>query len=260
MKLNTMDLKLENNVAWLTFTEEKKLNAISSSFIADLSAVIEEVTAQTNIRILVLTGQGKAFCAGADISEIVNLETVFQALQFNQKINDVFNRLETLPIPTLAIINGLTLGGGLELSLACDLRIASTEAKLGLPEVNIGVMPGAGGTQRLSRIIGTSRAKEMFFFGEPISAQQAENYGLVNKVVPASELEAESKRIIDKLLAKPALSLNMMKDAVYHGTEINLLSGIAYEGRLFSMLFASEDKNEGLQAFLEKRKPVFKGK
>ncbi len=259
MQFNTMRYSIRDGVALITFTCPEKMNAISSQFINDLKHAID-CALEGGARVIVFTGEGRAFCAGADISEIINLETVFDALDFNQKINSAFNRIEELPFPTVAAINGLALGGGLELAMTCDFRYASHDARLGLPEINIGVMPGAGGTQRLPRLVGRGKAKEMLCLGEHVLASEAEKIGLVNKAVSSENLMEKVNELTEKLLSKPALSLRMIKEAVNRGTEMDLLSGLAFEGRIFSLLYDSEDRIEGLNAFLNKRKPEFRGK
>lgn len=259
MQFDTMKIEVQGGIALVTFTRPDKLNAISSQLIADLDRVLDHAT-EHHAGVVVFTGEGRAFCAGADIAEIIQLDTVFKALDFNRLINNVFNRIEELPIPTLAAINGLALGGGLELAMACDFRLAANDAKLGLPEINIGVMPGAGGTQRLTRLVGRGKAKEMLCLGEPVPASEAEKIGLVNKAVPAENLMQKVNEMTEKLLGKPPLALRMIKDAVNRGMELDQQSGVAYEGLVFSLLYASEDKTEGLNAFLEKRKPRFRGR
>lgn len=259
MQLETMKIEVQDEVAIITFTCPDKLNAISSRFAIELDRVLDHATEQ-HVGVVVFTGEGRAFCAGADIAEITLLDTVFKALDYNRMINNVFNRIEELPVPTVAAINGLALGGGLELAMTCDFRLASNNARLGLPEINIGVMPGAGGTQRLTRLVGLGKAKEMLYLAEPISASEAEKWGLVNKAVPAENLMETVNEMTEKLLVKPALALRMIKEAVNRAMELDLQSAVAYEGRLFALLFASEDKTEGLNSFLEKRKPRFRGK
>ncbi|WP_366922239.1 enoyl-CoA hydratase/isomerase family protein [Metallumcola ferriviriculae] len=257
MQMKTIKWEITEETARITFTRPEKMNVINTEFLEELGQVLDKI-AKKEVRVLVLTGEGKAFCAGADIIEMTSRETVRQVLYFNHMVNTLLNRIEDLPIPIIAAINGHTLGGGLELALACDFRIAVRGAKIGLPEINLGVIPAAGGTQRLPRTIGITKAKEMLYMGEPISADEAEKIGLLNKTVLPSSLEAETEKLVESLLKKPALALSMLKEAVNQGTQLDLRRGIRYEGKVFALLNDSKEKEEGIRAFLEKREPVFK--
>lgn len=260
MELNTMLFQKNGPVALITLNRPQKLNALNSQFVGELQRILQTVEEEPSVKVVIITGAGKAFSAGADISEVQHILNPKEALDFNRKINRLFNYMEDLPNPVIAAVNGPALGGGCELAMACDFRIASENAVFGLPEVNIGVMPGAGGTQRLPRLVGQTRAKEMLFLGEPVAASEALRIGLVNKVVPGSLLMEESFRLAEKLAQKPFISLSLIKDAVNKGAGLDLKSAIEYEGRNFSSVYATEDQKEGLKAFLEKRTPLFKGR
>lgn len=260
MELNTMVFQRNGPVALITLNRSQKLNAINSQFIGELQRILQTIEEEPSVKVVIITGTGKAFSAGADISEIQHIVNPREALEFNRKINRLLNYMEDLPNPIIAAVNGPALGGGCELSMACDFRIASENAMFGLPEINIGVMPGAGGTQRLPRLVGQTKAKEMLFLGEPIGASEAFRIGLVNKVVPSDLLIKESFRLAERLAQKPFVSLSLIKDAVNKGSGLDLKSAIEYEGRNFSSVYATEDQKEGLKAFLEKRTPLFKGR
>ena len=227
--------------------------------IKELSQVLDELELNDKVRVLIITGTGRAFSAGADITAFQGV-TPFLGAVYVRRFQELFNKIELYTKPVIAALNGYTLGGGLELSMACDFRIASELAELGQPEINLGLIPGAGGTQRLPRLIGEGKAKEIIYTGERIPAKEALNLGLVNKVVPHDELLNEARRFALKLSEKPPLALLATKYAVKFGLESNLWSGLALESSLFGLLFSTEDFIEGVSAFLEKRKPKFKGK
>jgi enoyl-CoA hydratase len=209
---------------------------------------------------VIVTGAGdRAFMAGADITEFQGLTPV-DSLAFDQRIQRLFSRLEALPQVTIAAVNGFALGGGCELTLCCDLVVAAESARFGQPEVNLGVIPGAGGTQRLARIVGMHRAKELNLLGEMIDAREAHRIGIANRVVPADQLVAEARALADKLLAKAPLTLRLIKDAMNDGYDLDLPKGLALEAKSWAVVFSTEDRAEGVSAFLEKRKPTFKGK
>jgi enoyl-CoA hydratase/carnithine racemase len=210
--------------------------------------------------VVILTGSEKLFAAGADITEISEIATPVEAHRFLKDVQVLFNRLEDLEKPVIAAISGLALGGGCELVLACDLRIAADNAMFGQPEIKIGVIPGAGGTQRLPRIIGVTKAKELLYTGDFIDAQEAHRIGLVNKVVPVGSLMEEAKKMALKIARQPGIALKVTKLAVNGGLNMDIKSAIAYEARCFEILFSTEDQKEGMKAFVEKRKPAFKNR
>ena len=220
--------------------------------------LVEQVKADDEIRALVITGSGeKAFVAGADIGEMSTL-TKAEGEVFGKKGNDVFRKLETLPVPTIAAVNGFALGGGCELALSCDIRIASEKAVFGQPEVTLGIIPCFGGTQRLPRLIGTGLAKEMIYTGKHIDAQTALRYGLVNRVVPAEALLDEAKALMDDILKVSPMAIKYAKLSINKGADMDLMNALEVEKDLVGLCFATEDKQVGMQAFLEKRKPNFR--
>jgi enoyl-CoA hydratase/3-hydroxyacyl-CoA dehydrogenase len=258
-KLSTIILRIEEPIAWIYLNRPERLNALNMEMIKELSQVLDELELNDKVRVLIITGTGRAFSAGADITAFQGI-TPFLGAVYVRRFQELFNKIELYTKPVIAALNGYTLGGGLELSMACDFRIASELAELGQPEINLGLIPGAGGTQRLPRLIGEGKAKEIIYTGERIPAKEALNLGLVNKVVPHDELLNEARRFALKLSEKPPLALLAAKYAVKFGLESNLWSGLALESSLFGLLFSTEDFIEGVSAFLEKRKPKFKGK
>ena len=224
-----------------------------------MESVIDATRKDENIRVLVLTGAGdKAFVAGADISEFPKMNPL-QARLFAEKGQEVFFKLEQLPKPVLACVNGFALGGGCEIAMSCDFIYASDKAKFGQPEVNLGVIPGFGGTQRLARLIGRAKAKELCMTGEMIDAQQAKDLGLVAKVFPADQLVEETMKVAKLLSTRGQGVLRSIKQVVDRGMDVDLKTGCALEAEAFGVCFASQDAKEGVSAFLEKRKPQFKG-
>ncbi len=248
----------QNGIATLTFNRPKSLNALNSQLITEVSAILDEVGENEDIRVLVLTGAGeKAFVAGADITEIATLNPV-QARHFSKQGHMVMDKLQDLPIPAIAAVNGFALGGGLEIALSCDFIYASENAKFGLPEINLGIIPGFGGTQRLARIVGKNLAREMIFTGKMIDAAEAERKGIVNRVVGADQLMDEVKKTAGAMAAKGKVSLGAAKQSVNDGMNVDLASGCEIEINAFALCLASEDAKEGTTAFLEKRTPNFK--
>ncbi|MCK4722792.1 MAG: enoyl-CoA hydratase/isomerase family protein, partial [Dehalococcoidia bacterium] len=217
--------------------------------------------ADDSVKVLILTGAGdKAFVAGADIEELRARNTLTELGNRSARRRVLANLLETMSKPTIAAINGFAVGTGLELAIACTIRVASENAKFGQPEINLGIMPGNGGTQRLPRLVGEGRAMEMILTGDLIDAQEAYRIGLVNRVVPQAELMPYVKELATKLAAKSPLAIKLAKDAVHAGLNMNLKDGIEYENKLFAILCGSQDKQEGVNAFLEKRRPDFQGR
>jgi enoyl-CoA hydratase len=252
-------LKKDNHKATITISNPGKLNALTHDIMRDLSRVLKEISEDSRIRVTILTGEGdRAFVAGADIGKMEEMTTA-QILNELPEMQNIVWQLECLPQPTIARVNGIALGGGTELALACDIRIASENAVFGLPEVKLGIIPGYGGTQRLPRLIGIAKAKELLFTGDQVKADEALRLGLVNQTVPYRQLDEAVDRYSDKLLGLPPLSLRFLKEAVNFGMQMDLSSAIRMESRLFANCFGSEDKAEGIRAFLEKRKAQFKG-
>src|SRR6478735_7118525 len=255
----TLTVEKRGRVAVLTINRPDKLNALSSQVHADGIAALDELKRDQDVRVLVITGSGpKAFIAGADISEFQEQTPISQRDLFSERT--LFNSLDSFPKPVIAMVNGFCLGGGNELAMACDIRMASENAKFSQPEINLGIMCGGGGTQRLPRLVGEGRAMEMVLTGDMMDAASAERYGLVNHVYPADQLEAETMKIAEKIAEKAPIALQLSKEAVKFATRSNLDEGLRREVDLFAICFSTEDKQEGVSAFLEKRKPVFKGK
>jgi enoyl-CoA hydratase len=252
-------LELEGAVATLTVDRPQALNALNTGALKELEAALWEVQQASGLRALILTGAGaKAFVAGADIAEMATL-TSAQARDFAGLGHRVCHQMEALSIATIAAVNGFALGGGCELALCCDLIYASDTAKFGQPEVGLGVIPGFGGTQRLPRLVGRVRAKEMIFTGETIDAAKAKEIGLVLEVMPPGELLNHCRSVAAKIASKGPLAIAQAKRAIEFGADADLRTGNELERQAFAMLFGSADQREGMRAFLEKRSPKFKG-
>jgi enoyl-CoA hydratase len=251
-------LTAEEGLATITFNRPKSLNALSIDLLYEFDRALEEVSKDDLIRVLLLTGAGeKAFVAGADITELATFDAL-QAKGFSQTGHDIIGRLQLLPIPVIAVVNGYALGGGSEIALACDVIYASENAMFGLPEITLGLIPGFGGTQRLPRLIGKNRAKEMIFTGQMITATEAEQIGLVNKVCASEALMEEALKTARVMASMGKVSLRAAKQAVNIGAETDLITGCNVEIDAFALCMTSEDAAEGTRAFLEKRKPDFK--
>ena len=255
----TITVEKHGKVAVLTINRPDKLNALNKSVHAEGVAALDELRKDDSVRVVVITGSGeKAFIAGADISEFAGQTPVTQRNLFNEKT--FFNSIDTFPKPVIAMINGFCLGGGNELALACDMRIASENARFGQPEINLGIMPGGGGTQRLTRLIGEGRTMELILTGDMIDAETALRFGVVNQVHPQAELTEKTMALAAKIAEKAPIALQLCKEAVKFAAKSNLDEGLRREVDLFAICFSTEDKQEGVSAFLEKRKPDFKGK
>ncbi|MET0070153.1 MAG: enoyl-CoA hydratase-related protein [Candidatus Thiodiazotropha sp.] len=250
---------LDGGIFLLTINRPTSLNALNRTTFADLALALERIAGDDEARVLLITGAGeKAFVAGADISEMQAM-TAVEAMALSQTALGVFRRLELLPIPVIALVNGYCLGGGCELALACDWIIASENAVFGQPEVNLGITPGFGGTQRLSRLIGPARAMEMILSGRQVKADEALAWGLVNHVYPQERLMPEALAMADLIRQKGPLAIGLSKQAIVRGQGLDLDSACQIESQAFGLCFSTEDRKEGVAAFLEKRKPVFKG-
>ncbi|MFO7643406.1 MAG: enoyl-CoA hydratase-related protein [Desulfosarcina sp.] len=251
--------EVTEGIATLTFNRPKALNALNGNLLDELAAALDAIEADEQIRVLILTGAGeKAFVAGADISELATFDTL-QGKLFARKGQRIISRLQELAIPVIAAVNGFALGGGSEMALACDFIYASENAMFGLPEITLGIIPGFGGTQRLSRLIGTNRAKEMIFTGKMVPAAEAERIGMVNRILPQASLMEETRKVAQGMAAKGKVSLRAAKQAINNGINVDLLTGCQIEVDAFAICMASKDGKEGTQAFMEKRKPVFTG-
>jgi enoyl-CoA hydratase len=259
MVFETLQVDREGPVVAVTLNRAKQLNAINRVMVRELDELATELEGDHTARVVIVTGAGdRAFLAGADITEFQG-PTPVQALAFSQRIQRLYSRIEALPQVTLAAVNGFALGGGCELTLCCDLVLASETARFGQPEINLGVIPGAGGTQRLARLVGLHRAKEICYLGEMIDAAEAYRIGLVNRVVPADRLLAEARALAEKLAARAPVALRMIKEAMNDGYDLDLPKGLALEAKAWAVAFSTADKREGVAAFLEKRKPAFTG-
>jgi enoyl-CoA hydratase len=249
----------EGNVAIIKFNRPKALNAINPAVLAEVGQVLDKIEAEGTMKVLVLTGNGdKAFIAGADIGHMANFAPL-EGRQFALDGQALLFRLESLPIPVIACVNGFALGGGTETAMACDFIYASEKAKFGQPEVNLGIIPGFGGTQRLSRLVGKAMAKELCMTGVIISAQEAKEIGLVNKVFPADTLWEETMKTAKFMATKGRVSLKAIKNCIDRGFDVDLRTGHFMEADGFALCMSSPDGKEGMTAFLEKRKPEFKG-
>jgi enoyl-CoA hydratase len=254
----TLLVERRGRVAVITINRPQKLNALNIQTRAEGAAALEELREDEGVRVVVITGAGeKAFVAGADIAEFEGRTAVSQRDVMTAR--SLFTAVDTFPKPVIAMINGFCLGGGCELALSCDIRVASETARFGQPEINLGIIPGGGGTQRLTRLVGEGKAMELILTGDMIDAQHAYSLGLVNLVVPAADLEAKTMELANRIAEKSPVALRMAKEAVKTAARANLDEGLRREIDLFALTFSSQDKDEGVRAFLEKRKPDFKG-
>lgn len=247
--------EVKDSIAFMYINRADVMNALNRKLITELGEKIKNLDNDNGVRALIITGKGDHFAAGADIVEMAD-QTPYEALAFS--FNDVYNLIENLPIPTCAAIKGYALGGGLELALACDFRICHADAKLGLPEIKLGIIPGAGGTQRLPRLIGLSRAKEIIYSGDFITAQKAYEWGLCDRITDNDPIE-EARRMADNIIKRPVLALEAAKKSIMFGIDKSIADGLEYEALSFGILFSTNDQKEGMTAFIEKRKPQFKG-
>jgi enoyl-CoA hydratase len=254
VKVETAD-----RIAVFTIDRQEKLNALNSEVLSELDAALDSARADSGVGGIVITGAGpKAFIAGADIGELSKMTPV-SGRQYSLRGQAIFSKIETLGKPVIAAINGFALGGGCELALACTLRIASENARLGQPEVKLGILPGYGGSQRLARIVGKGRAMEICLTAEPISAQEAFRIGLVNRVVPAGQALSAAREIAGKILANGPLAVAYTMEAIHHGLDLSLEDGLLLEATLFGLCASTADMREGMAAFLEKRPARFQG-
>jgi len=255
-----VSITTRDGIRTLTVQRPEKLNALNQQTLQALDAAFADAGHADDVRVVVLTGAGpKAFVAGADIAEMNGLTPV-QGRDFSLIGQRLMRRIERLNKPVIAMVNGFALGGGMELAMACHLRIAADSAKLGQPEINLGLLPGFGGSQRLLRLAGRAAALELCLLGAPISAARAEQLGLVNRVVPAAELEAETLKLATQLANAAPLALRAILDAINVGGECGIEEGLEYESAQFGLAFSTDDMREGTSAFLERRKPEFKNR
>ena len=256
--METLAVERRGPVGVITLNRPQKMNALNKMVLAELAAVFDDYRREEGIRSIILTGGEKIFGAGADIDELGNLDGVFGGHQFSSDVHRLFADIENMPKPVIAAIAGFALGGCLELALTCDIRIASEGAKLGLPEITLGLLPGGGGTQRLPRLVGPGWAKWMLFSGKPADAAECCRIGLVQQVVPQGTLLEAALKAAEEMAARPARALSTIKDLVNTGAGLDMTTALRFEARGFGMLLGTEDYREGTQAFIEKRKPQFK--
>lgn len=249
----------DNGVAWITLNRPQRLNTLTFDMIDKMHSALDAFEKDNAVRCVVITGSGdRAFSAGADVTAFTDLTPV-TAANASTRGQAIFTRLETLSKPVIASMNGYALGGGLEMALACDFRLASENVELGLPETKLGLIPGWGGTQRLVRIIGLAKAKELIMLGERISAHEAANIGLINKIVPKEKLHEETTALAKKLAEGPPVALRLAKEMLNFGTQVPLEIGLKLEANAFGLALSTKDVSEGISAFISKRKPEFKG-
>ena len=257
MSYQNIIVSKEGSIGIVQLNRPSALNALSFELMAELVKALEELDGDQTVRVVILTGSERAFAAGADLKEMSQAGPVDLILG---RRFELWDRIRKIAKPIIAAVSGYCLGGGNELAMSCDLIIAAENATFGQPEVNVGIMPGAGGTQRLIRAVGKYKAMEMILTGKPITAQEAYRVGLVNRVVPTESLMDEAKKIANEIASKPPISVRAAKEAILKAQDTALEVGLDFERKSFYMLFATEDGKEGMKAFLEPRKPNFKGK
>ncbi len=255
--MNNLLMQVENEIAVVTINRPKALNALNSETLVELNETFKEIQSRKDVKVVILTGSGeKSFVAGADISEMVNA-TPAEGRTMALLAKEAFSRLEQMPQVTIAAVNGFALGGGCEISMSCDIRVAAENAIFGQPEVGLGIIPGFGGTQRLSRLVGKGRAKELIFTCDRIDANEAYRIGLANKVVPQAELLDYCKKMAERILKNGSFAVAIAKQAIERGYDADLDTALVLEANSFGLTFATNDKKEGMTAFLEKRKAQF---
>ncbi len=258
-QLQNVRLEVEGAIAIVTMARPKAMNALNNQTLGELETLFDYFKKDKDILGVIITGEGKAFVAGADISQM-NGYNAEQGREYAGYAQSIFNKIEALEKPVIAAVNGYALGGGCELSMSCDIRIAADKAVFGQPEVNLGVIPCFGGTQRLSRLVGTGIAKELIYTARNVNAEEAKAIGLVNKVVPADALLDEAKAMMQTILSKAPLAVRYAKIAINEGIQMDLYRGLEFEKDVCALTFGSEDSKEGMAAFLEKRPAVFQNK
>ena len=255
MSFENILLEKEDGIATITFNRPDAMNALNNQTRAEFYSAMKDVAADNNIKVVILTGAGRAFVAGSDIKELK--QTTSLDAHNIHRLGMVVEKMEK---PVIAAVNGFALGGGCEIVMACDIIIASDKARFGQPEINLGIIPGGGATQRLPRLVGVCKAKELILTGDIIKAEEAEKIGLVNRVVPGENLMATAKEIAKKIAAKSRATVRLAKDVINKGMQTSLETGLDYEREIYSLCLTLEDKEEGINAFIEKREPQFKGR
>jgi enoyl-CoA hydratase len=259
MELKTILYEKDAGVGIITLNRPKALNALNDELINELTILMDDIGSDNEVQAVIITGGERAFAAGGDIAFMANADSL-QAEKFVEAIRVAFDKIDRLDKPVIAAISGLALGGGSELALACDIRIAAEGSSIGQPEINLGIIPGAGGTQRLTRTVGPGWAKYMVMTGLPISADTALKIGFITKVVPKEQLMDEAKKIANIMAVKSPLAMKAAKRCVNYGLSVDLSSALSYEIKTWAALFSTEDQKEGMKAFLEKRNPVYKSR
>lgn len=259
MVFETLIVQINEGIATITLNRPDVLNALNDQVFNELAAAADQLGRDNSVRVVIITGGDKAFAAGVDIGERATANAVDIATGDKPSYR-AFQLIENIPKPVIAAIGGYALGAGCELALVADVRIAAESAMFGLPEIKLGIIPGAGGTQRLPRLIGAGRAKELIFSGEFIDSAEAMRIGLVNKVVPSDQLLPEAIKLAKRFLSRGAVALRMAKSAINEGLRMDLEAGLQYERQCYSLLYATQDQKEGMTAFKEKRRPQFQGK
>ncbi|WP_073998184.1 enoyl-CoA hydratase-related protein [Anaerococcus urinomassiliensis] len=259
MDYNTIKYEVNGHIAKITMNRPKALNALNSEVLDELDKCLDEIKANNDLRVLIITGEGRSFIAGADIKEMSELGGL-EAKAFGNKGLSVFRKIETLPIPVIAAVNGFALGGGCELAMSCDIRIASNKALFGQPEVGLGLIPGFGGTQRLQRLVGQGWAKYLIYSAENIKADKALEIGLVQDVVDVEELEERVNTLAETIASKAPIAVRLSKEAINTGAQVDIEHAMRIEENAFGLVFTTEDKNIGTQAFINKEKAEFQNK
>lgn len=260
MEFKNIKQQINEGIFLIIIDRPKSLNALNLETLKEIDQVLEEVIENDEVKVAIITGAGdKAFVAGADIFEMKDM-TPLKAKEYAVLGQKVFRKIELMKKPVIAAVNGYALGGGCELAMACDIRIASHNAKFGQPEVGLGIIPGFGGTQRLSRIVGMSKAKELIYTGDMINADEALRIGLISKLVDQEKLLEEAHNIAKKIMSKGMIAVGLAKEAINIGANVDIETGMRYEANAFAVCFTTEDQKEGMAAFLEKRSPKFKDK
>lgn len=259
MDYNTIKYEVNEHIAKITMNRPKALNALNSEVLDELDKCLDEIKANNDLRVLIITGEGRSFIAGADIKEMSELGGL-EAKAFGNKGLSVFRKIETLPIPVIAAVNGFALGGGCELAMSCDIRIASNKALFGQPEVGLGLIPGFGGTQRLQRLVGQGWAKYLIYSAENIKADKALEIGLVQDVVEVEELEERVNTLAEAIASKAPIAEKLAKEAINQGGQVDIDQAMRIEENAFGLVFTTEDKNIGTQAFINKEKAEFQNK